>query len=57
MWMDPFRGGVQDLCAFIGTISKLMQYHFDSVGGEGSGDLKQELNEVKQTPDNVVSEV
>ena len=34
-----------------------MQYHFDSVGGEGSGDLKQELNEVKQTLDNVVSEV
>lgn len=57
MWMDPFRGGVQDLCAFIGTISKLMQYHFDSVGEEGSDDLKQELNEVKQTPDNVVSEV
>ena len=34
-----------------------MQYHFDSVSGEGSDDLKQELNEVKQTLDNVVSEV
>ena len=34
-----------------------MQYHFDSVSGEGSDDLKQELNEVKQTLDNVVSKV